>query len=303
MSITVQEEAGSRANLGVLLLALGLMFAALSGALMKLMATELHPVQVTWGRYIGYFLCVAPYAMWRFGARDFNPPQMTAQVMRAVMILATTILFTYAVKVLPLAEAIAIIYIYPFIVALLSPWTLLERVPVMAWFGCAAGFAGVLLVMRPDAAGTGFASVLALGAGLLYALHLVFTRMVAEGTPALVSTTFLPLVAIVLLTPTALVIWQPMDLRQVAYLGAMGIVNAAAHLLIIMAYARSTASGLAPFSYVEIVGALVWGVLIFGDIPDAVSVAGMAVIILSGVLVAQAGRIGKLFARKRGATG
>ncbi|MEM7427296.1 MAG: DMT family transporter [Pseudomonadota bacterium] len=303
MSLAVREDAGSRTSLGVPLLAMGLMFAALSGALMKLMAAELNPVQITWGRYVGYFLCVAPIALWRFRARVFNPPHIVAQVMRSVMILATTLLFTYAVKVLPLAEAIAIIYVYPFIVALLSPWMLAERVPGIAWFGCAAGFAGVLLVMRPDGEGTGVASLLAVAAGVLYALHLLFTRMVAASISALVSTTFLPLVAIVLLTPTAFVMWEPMSLRQIAYLGAMGAVNAIAHLFIILAYSRATASGLAPFSYIEIVAALVWGLLIFGDVPDTVSIAGIAVIIISGVLVAQGEKLGKLFSRKRGATG
>ncbi len=303
MSITVREEVAHRANVGVIFLAAGLLFAALSGALMKLMAAELHPIQITWGRYIDYIACVGPVALWRYGSEVFNPPRIGVQAWRSAVILAETLLFIYAAKTLPLAEAIAIIYVYPFVVTLLSPWLLGERMPPIAWFGCFAGFAGVLIVVRPETSGISFAAAMALVTGVMYALHLVFTRIVAEDTPPLVSTTFLALVALVLLTPSVPLIWENMGLRQTMFVTAMGIINAIAHLLIIMAFARSTASGLAPFAYVEIVWAIVRGFLFFSDIPDAMNIVGMAVIVTSGVLVSQAGRIGRLFTRRRGAAG
>ena len=83
----------------------------------------------------------------------------------------------------------------------------------------------------------------------------------------------------------------------------MGAINAVAHSLILLAFARASAPVLAPLSYIEIVWATGWGLMFFGAMPDAVTLAGMGLIIASGVVVAQAGRLGRLLARRRSVSG
>lgn len=286
----------------VMLLVAGLSTASLSGALLKLMSSELNIAMMTAGRYTGYLLVLMPLALWKYGGQVFAPPQCSAQFARAVLILGATLTFVYAVMFLPLANVVSLLYIYPFLVAALSPWVLGERGGPAVWFGLAGGFAGVLIVMRPDLGALNAGTWAALATGVFYALHIMLTRKVANAAPALVSNTFMALVALALILPFAISWWQPVTARQALILLVMGAVNAGAHLLLINAFKRASAPVLAPFTYAEIVAATVWGLLFFADVPDGVTVTGMVLIAGSGIMVAQSSKIGRAIARRRGAS-
>lgn len=292
-------ETGSFA-MAVVLLVAGLATASLSGAFLKLMAAELNVAVMTFGRYAGYLVVLLPIAVWRYGRQVVLPPAAPIQFLRATLILCATLSFVFSVRYLPLANTVAILYIYPFIVALLSPWLLAERAGPAIWFGVVCGFIGILIVMRPDLGVINVGTIAAIMTGGFYAFHIIVTRKLANAAPALVSNTYMALVAIALIAPLAWAWWQPVSLSQAAVLFVMGAINAVSHLLIIGAFARASAPALAPFTYTEIVAAVVWGLLFFADIPDAITIVGMAVIIASGVMVSQSGNLGRLIARRRG---
>ncbi len=292
-------ETGSFA-MAVVLLVAGLATASLSGAFLKLMAAELNVAVMTFGRYAGYLVVLLPVAVWRYGRQVVLPPAAPIQFLRATLILCATLSFVFSVRYLPLANTVAILYIYPFIVALLSPWLLAERAGPAIWFGVVCGFIGILIVMRPDLGVINVGTIAAIMTGGFYAFHIIVTRKLANAAPALVSNTYMALVAIALIAPLAWAWWQPVSLSQAAVLFVMGAINAVSHLLIIGAFARASAPALAPFTYTEIVAAVVWGLLFFADIPDAITIVGMAVIIASGVMVSQSGNLGRLIARRRG---
>ena len=293
--------AGLAAAIG--LLVAGLLTASLSGAMLKMMSGELNVAMITAGRYSGYLAVLLPLAAWRYGIQVVRPPQWQAQFIRAVLILGATLTFVLSVMYLPLATAVAILYIYPFIVAALSPVMLGERGSAATWAGIALGFIGILIVMRPDLGALNAGAIASLATGGFYALHIIFTRKVANSGPALVSNTFMAIVALGLILPFAIWWWQPLDARQAGILLFMGGINAVSHLLISNAFMRASAPALAPFSYAELVGATAWGFAFFGDIPDLVTVLGMVIIVGSGIMVSQSGNLGRLFARRRAPSG
>ncbi len=299
-----QDEVPDRSfPVAVTLIVAGLATASLSGAFLKLMAAELNVAVMTFGRYTGYLVVLLPVAAWRYGRLVIAPPEAPTQFLRASLILGATLSFVISVRYLPLANTVAILYIYPFLVALLSPWLLGERATQASWLGVACGFVGILIVMRPDLGLVNMGTICALATGLSYAFHIIVTRKLANAAPALVSNTYMAIVALVLITPFAWTWWQPVSINQAGILFVMGAINAVSHLLIISAFARASAPALAPFTYSEIVAAVVWGVLFFAEIPDAITFVGMAVIIASGVAVSQSGNLGRLIARRRGASG
>ena len=302
MTLERDDRAAGRFPVAVLLLVAGLATASLSGAFLKLMAAELNVAVMTFGRYAGYLVVLLPITLWRYGRQVVSPPAAPTQCLRAAMILAATVSFVLSVRYLPLANAVAILYIYPFLVALLSPWVLAERAGTATWLGVVCGFIGILIVMRPDLGVINVGTVAAIATGGFYAFHIMVTRKLANAAPALVSNTFMALVAIALIAPFAWAWWQPVSLHQAAILFVMGAINAVSHLLIIGAFARASAPALAPFSYTEIVAAVGWGLLFFADIPDAITFVGIAVIIASGIMVSQSAHIGRLIARRRGAS-
>ena len=298
-----QDEVSGRSfPVAVLLIVAGLATASLSGAFLKLMAAELNVAVMTFGRYTGYLVVLLPIAVWRYGRLVIAPPEAPTQFMRASLILGATLSFVFSVRYLPLANTVAILYIYPFLVALLSPWLLGERANQATWLGVVFGFVGILIVMRPDLGLVNIGTIAALATGLFYAFHIIVTRKLANAAPALVSNTYMAIVALVLITPFAWAWWQPVSIGQAGILFVMGAINAVSHLLIISAFARASAPALAPFTYTEIVAAVIWGVLFFADIPDAITFVGMAVIIASGVAVSQSENLGRLIARRRGAS-
>jgi drug/metabolite transporter (DMT)-like permease len=302
MTCEQDDPATGSFPVAVLLLVAGLATASLSGAFLKLMAADLNVAVMTFGRYVGYLVVLLPIAVWRYGRQVVSPPAAPAQFLRATLILGATLSFVFSVRYLPLANTVAILYIYPFLVALLSPWLLGERASPATWFGVAGGFIGILIVMRPDLGVINVGTIAAITTGLFYAFHIIFTRKLANAAPALVSNTYMALVALVLISPLAWAWWQPVSLDQAAVLFVMGAINAVSHLLIIGAFARASAPALAPFTYSEIVVAVGWGFLFFGDIPDAMTFIGIAVIIASGVTVSQSRNLGRLIARRRGAS-
>ncbi len=300
---TAEHHAASPGLLtAVLLLISGVSVAALSGALLKLMAGDLNVAVITFGRYAGYLAVLMPFAIWRYGKQVFMPPQAKVQFARAVMILGATLAFVYSVRFLPLATSVAILYIYPFLVALMSPFFLGERAGPATWAGVVCGFLGIVIVMRPDLGVINAGAVASLITGVTYAFHIILTRKVANAAPALVSNSYMALVALVLVSPLAYAWWQPVNLHQAGIMLIMGAVNAVAHLLIINAYARGSAPSLAPFTYSEIVAAAVWGFVFFSDVPDTLTFIGIAIIIGSGIMVSQSGNLGRLIARRRAAS-
>jgi len=302
MTSAPDDPATSSFGLAVVLLVAGLATASLSGAFLKLMSAELNVAVMTFGRYAGYLVVLMPIALWRYGRQVVLPPAAPTQFLRATMILGATVSFVFSVSYLPLANTVAILYIYPFLVALLSPWLLGERASPAVWLGVVCGFIGILIVIRPDLGVINVGTIAAIATGGFYAFHIIVTRKVANAAPVMVSNTYMALVAIVLISPFAWAWWQPVSLNQWAILFVMGAINAVSHLLIIGAFARASAPALAPFSYTEIVAAVGWGLLFFADIPDAVTFIGIAVIIASGVVVSQSGNLGRLIARRRGAS-
>lgn len=287
----------------IALVVAGLSTAGLSGALLKLMSSELNVAMMTAGRYSGYLLVLMPLAMWKYGKAVFMPPQWRAQFARSVLILAATVTFVLAVQRLPLANAVAILYIYPFLVAALAPWLLHERVGAAIWLGVTAGFAGIIIVMRPDLDALNVGALWALASGVVYALHIILTRKVANSAPPMVSNTYMAIVALVLILPFAIWMWQPVNLRQAVILLVMGGVNAAAHLLLINAFRLAPAPALAPYTYAELVAATVWGMLFFAHVPDSITLLGIGIIIAAGLMVAQSNNIARAIARRRGISG
>jgi drug/metabolite transporter (DMT)-like permease len=278
---------------GILFLVLGLSLAALGGAFMKTLTGELSPLLIVWVRFTGFFLIIAPVAMMRVGRQAFRPPRPGIQVVRGVVQAAGTVSFVAGVYYLNFAEAIAILYVYPFLMALMAPAVLGERVSPIGWLGVAGGFAGVLLVMRPEFDGFEFGILFVLLAGFLVALQMLLNRKLGVLADPVVISMWGALVAASVLTPSLLFVWQPLTLAQFAILALTALTGAISHTLLILAMSRAPAPDLAPFTYTEIVSAVLIGLVMFGTLPDLVSWAGIALIIVSGVIVArvQSGRM------------
>jgi drug/metabolite transporter (DMT)-like permease len=275
----------------------------LRGVALVVAATVLFAVADTLGKHLALaygitLILAARYAanlgivtviMWpRHGRALWRTRRTGMVILRGACLAAASILMLLALRVMPVAETVAIIYIAPVLVMLASGPVLGERVSLWAWVGAALGFAGVLLVARPGSGLDPLGVALALGNAVLATAYHLLTRVLArtETTMALMFHT--ALVGSILFLGLVIVLGPGVlpGAGDAGLMVALGALAAAGHLMFTSAYREAPAALLAPVNYLHIAFATVLGWLVFAQVPDGFGFAGMALIAVAGLLAA-----------------
>ncbi len=189
---------------------------------------------------------------------------------------------------MPLGETVAITYLAPFLVMLMAMPLLGEKIAVAGWIGAAAGFLGVLLILRPgaglDTPGVMFALLTAVASAAYHLLSRVLAR--TETTHALLFVT--AAVGTVVFSAMLPWVWNGNwpNLPDFGLMLALGALAALGHALFTAAYREAPASLLAPVNYLHLVWAALLGWLVFDHAPDGLTALGMAVVTAAGASVA-----------------
>lgn len=202
---------------------------------------------------------------------------------------------------LPIGIAVAGFFTAPIFVLVLSALVLGHRVGVWRWSAAAAGFAGVLMVLQPGTGETGLVLALPVAAGLLYAVTAILTRAACEGESTLVLTigAFVAMISLGLIGLAVLALvpglagenflsrpYAPPGLRSLGFMAVQAAGALAGNWLLIRAYQLGEASHVAIFEYALMVFAGVWAYLLWGETVNPLALAGMALIMLSGAVIA-----------------
>ena len=273
---------------GVLFLIAGAWTLSLLDATGKaLTVAGLSVVLVSWARYAVHTLLLCLIVMPVRGRGMLRSRQPRFQLLRSLLMLATTLLFFSVLKLLPLAEATAINFCAPLFVIALSSWLLHEPFNRSRLIGVVIGFAGMLIVVRPGGGLNPQGVALGVLTAITFAAFQIATRRVASDDP-LTTNFYGGLTGTVVLT--LMLPFFPLDLDltplQWALLASTGVTGMAGHLLQISAYRYAPASLLSPFIYLQIISATVIGWLAFGQLPDAGTALGIAIICAAGIFVA-----------------
>jgi drug/metabolite transporter (DMT)-like permease len=254
-------------------------------AIAKHLAGHLPVLEIVWARYFVYALLLLPAAVRRHGPGLLRPSRPFWQLLRGGLMALSALMFFSAIARVPLADAMAVFFIYPLLILVISALFMGETIGWQRWLLVLFGFIGAILVIRPSIQGVSPGVLFALASGAAYGSALVVTRKLAVHDPGLVTATISALVgaaAYSLIVPFVWVMPAPADWPMMALIGAIAT---AGHFLIIAAHRMATASQLAPYGYTEIVAAILFGFIVFGDIPDPIVWLGIAVIIASGIAV------------------
>ena len=190
-----------------------------------------------------------------------------------------------SLKYLPIADALAIFFVQPLVVTVLSALVLKETVPRNRWAAVAVGFIGTLIIIRPGFVALNPGSLLALAAGSFLAIYFVMTRHIAGRAPAMVTTFQTNAVGAALLSLAMPLVWHSPSLSQWLMFAGLGIIASFGHYLIVRAYDYAEASLLAPLAYTEMVMATALGWYFFGDFPDALTCLGVGVLIACALYI------------------
>lgn len=223
-------------------------------------------------------------AVTRGGMPPLPRAAVPAHVVRLVAMLGAIFLFFTALRQLPLANATAIAFGAPFVMLALSGPILGERVPGRAWAAVAAGFVGVLIIVKPGAH-VQPAALLAVGASLCYALGMLTTRRLGR-TESVFSMLFWMIAGqFVLAVAVMPFVWQPVEGRHWPLLAGLAVLNLLGQLGLVRAFSLAPPSAVAPFEYTALLWAALLGFVVFGDVPSVRLWVGAAVIIGAGTYV------------------
>ena len=239
---------------------------------------------VVWARYLGQMVIVTPIAWNRAGPDFWRTKHPWTQLARSVCLVVATVCFFGALRFLPLAEASAITFLAPMFAILLSMPVLGERPTRARWIAAIVGFGGILILVRPGAAAFHPAAALLVLAALSNALYQLLTRKLPNDSSyttlfysALVGT------AVLSLAVPAADLPREVTWTDGFFLLILGVLAGLGHWLLIGAFLAAPASLVAPFTYLQMIWATLYGYFIFGQLPDGFSLLGMAVIIGSGI--------------------
>ena len=266
-----------------LIILAGMCFATLD-ATAKYLVQD-HPLLlVVWARYAGQMFVATPIAWHRSGNGFWRTNHLRIQLVRSLCLVMATLFFFGGLRYLPLAEATAITFLAPMFAIALSMPVLRERPTRPRWIAAIAGFLGILFLVRPGSAVFHPATVLLVLAAISNAFYQLLTRRLTKDSSH--TTLFYSgLVGTIALTALVPFTEVPSEVtaREGFFLVLLGALAGIGHWLLIGAYLRAPASLVAPFTYLHMIWATTYGYLIFGQLPDAISMAGMAVIVGSGV--------------------
>ncbi|KUJ79891.1 DMT family transporter [Ruegeria profundi] len=199
-----------------------------------------------------------------------------------------------ALLFLPLADAIAIAFVMPFIMLILGKYVLGEEVGLRRLIACVVGFSGTLLVIQPSFAEVGIAALLPLVVALVFALFMLVTRQIAKETDPIALQAVSGVIATVLMLPVLLVgsfsdTWaislSAPHPDSYFLLCAIGLLGTLAHLLMTWSLRYAPSATLAPMQYLEIPVATLFGWLIFHDLPDGLAAIGIGITVTAGLYV------------------
>lgn len=222
---------------------------------------------------------------------DLRMPRRVVQlsVLRSVLQVSGLALIYLSLRYLPLADAIAIAYVMPFILLLLGWWWLGEVVGTRRLIACGVGFIGTLLVVQPSFAAVGAPALLPLGVAVVFALFMLVTRSVAKYADPIALQLLGGVISIVLLLPWAFLsgpeVLATATAKTWGTLFLMGAFGTVAHLMITWSLRLVPASTAAPMQYLEIAFATLIGWLLFRDFPNTLSLIGILITVGAGLYV------------------
>ena len=220
----------------------------------------------------------------RLGRRLARTARPGLQVLRGMLLVGSSGFFYLSLRYLPMAEAAAISFVGPVLVAALSGPLLGERIGTRQWVAVLLGFAGVLVIVRPGGGVFSWHALFPLCSALFFALYQLLTRQLAGRENPFTTLFFTALVGTALTSLPLPFTWQTPTLAQAAFMLGIGLLGGTGHFLLIRAVRQASPAALAPFVYTQLVWSTLLAFLAFGEFPGSASLLGMLVIAAAGLL-------------------
>ena len=269
------------AGIGLVIVAVAC-FATLDTAT-KLSTATVPILMGVWFRYAFQAAATTLVLLPRYGTALLRTEHPRYQLLRGVLLLVSSTLAFFSLRYMPLAEFASVMMIAPLVVTLFAATMLNEEVSPLRWTLVAGGFAGTVIILRPGGTVFSWAILLPLGLVVTNAWFQVLTSRLARTEKPLTMHFYTGWVGTIVATIALPFAWTSLPgWHWWALLCLMGFMATVGHFLLILAYQSAPASTLTPYLYAQIAFAMFGGWLMFAQVPDATSLAGIALIAVCG---------------------
>lgn len=290
---TTHVEARPLIGIGLMLLAMAIL--PFLDVVAKFLGQQGVPViQIVWARLFFGALVTCPLAMAVEGRRAFVLQFPGYNLARAIFLMTATGFFFAGLKHMPIADCLAIFFVQPLIVTMLSPLLLGEHVGIRRWLAVIVGFIGTLIIIRPGFQEINIGVFYSLAAGASLALYMILTKKLAGRINAMITTFQTNVIGAVIACVAVLFVWQQPTPEQWFLFVLLAVISNAGHYLAVRAYDYGEASMLAPLAYAEMITAVAAGWWFFGDFPDRWTFIGVAVLIACAIYISYRERVRKV---------
>jgi drug/metabolite transporter (DMT)-like permease len=266
----------------------------------KLASGSIPVGQITTARFVVQCALMAPFILIMKLSLRIRRGLWLALFLRAVFLFVATFCFIAAIRIMPLADALAIVFVAPFIVLLVGKFYLGEDVGPRRVGAAVVGFVGVLFVIQPSFAAFGAVALFPLGTAVAFAFYILVTRGLSRQAHPVTLQFYTGLIASLLCLPVMILgqgsgselldpVWPSGDAW--IWLLGVGFFATLSHMMMTYALSLAPSATLAPLQYLELPVATFFGYLVFGDFPNILSLIGIGIIIGAGLYMIHRERI------------
>lgn len=280
------------ARMGIFLITLAMLYLPGLDVFGKLLGENgMSAGQIALMRFLFQALILAPIVLY-LGVWSLDRRLFLIQMLRGACMALASLFFFAALRYMPLADAIAIFFVEPMIVTLLSVVLLGEKIYLSRISAIIVGFLGAMLIIQPNFVTVGASAFFPLGTAFFFSIYFILTRALSADVHPFwmqlnVAVAAIPvmLIGILLFPDSSWFIMRMPETIEWGWILAMGAIATTGHLLLVYAMRHAPANLLTPFQYIEIIGATIFGYLVFDDLPAGQTILGIAIIVGSGLYI------------------
>ena len=263
---------------------LGMIILASTDAISKYLTITFAVIQILWVRYMVFAALGSCVVYRKYGFSGLRTKRPVAQIIRGLLLTGTNCLAVFTLSLMPIADAHAILAMAPLIVTAASAPLLGEAISLKRWIAVSFGFLGVLIILRPGIGIFDPISLIPLGVAVSFSAYTILTKVISRDDTNETTLFYTGVVGLVSLSFVGPFFWVEPSIVDWFWLFLAALFGSLAHVFIITALHLAPASALQPFNYTMLIWATFLGYVVFGDFPDALTVTGAIVIVVSGLL-------------------
>lgn len=272
--------------LGVLFICLSALTSPLMNGFAKLLGETYSSLQVSWARAFGHVIFMLCAFVPRFGLRMLRTNRLGKHTIRSGCLFISNLAYFFAIGFIPIGKAASINMIGPLLVAMLAWPMLRERTNIGRVTAVLVGFLGVLIVIRPGSEVFHPAALVIIFSALMNGFYQIFTREIADTEAPETSAIYSSIVGAFGMLLVLPFVWKtPSSMTHVLLFCSLGVLGAIGHYFVALALNYAPANVVTPFTYMQMLGSVLVGYIMFGDFPDFMTWVGAGVVIASGLYV------------------